>query len=284
MKICVIGGANTDITATSAQTFRPGDSNPGSIRISPGGVARNIAHNLALLGDEVFFAGIFGADDFGTLCRESCLKAGIDLSLSETKADVRSSCYLCINSPEGELIGGVSDMKTADFITPSWLEERLEDINSADVVVADSNIPAASLAWLIDNCNPPLYLDAVSVAKASRIADAMTMSFRGGVHAVKCNRLEDAVLSNVPGIGRRYVTLGSEGALVYEDGIGRAFPALPSEVVNATGAGDALFAGIIHAGPSASAQDALQLGLLCAKSSVECEEAVNPDLGKQVKL
>lgn len=284
MRICVIGGANTDITATSAQTFRPADSNPGSIRISAGGVARNIAHNLALLGDEVLFAGIFGADDFGTLCRESCLKAGIDLSLSETRADVSGSCYLCINSPEGELIGGVSDMKGADLITPLWLEERLDDINSADAVVADSNIPAASLAWLIDNCIPPLYLDAVSVAKASRIADAMTMSFRGGVHAVKCNRLEDAVLSNVPGIGRRYVTLGQEGALVYEDGIGRAFPALPCEVVNATGAGDALFAGIIHAGPDASAQDALQLGLLCAKSSIECEDAVNPDLGKLVKL
>lgn len=283
MRVCVIGGANTDITATSAQQFRPGDSNPGRIRISPGGVARNIAHNLALLGDEVLFAGIFGADSFGTLCRDACIKAGIDLSLSETSADVSGSCFLSINSPEGELIGGVADMKTADGITPSWLEERLEDINSADVVVADSNIPAASLAWLIDNCNPPLYLDAVSVAKASRIADAMTMSFRGGVHAVKCNRLEDAVLSGVPGIGRRYVTLGSEGALVYEDGIGRAFPALPCEVVNATGAGDALFAGIIHAGPQASAQDALQLGLRCAKYAVESMDTVNADLGKLIK-
>lgn len=283
MRICVIGGANTDITATSAQTFRHGDSNPGSIRISPGGVARNIAHNLALLGDEVHFAGIFGADDFGTLCREACIKAGIDLSLSEARADVDSSCYMCINSPEGELIGGVADMKAPELITPSWLEARLEDINSADAVVADSNIPAASLAWLIDNCIPPLYLDAVSVAKASRIADAMTMSFRTGVHAVKCNRLEDAVLSNVPGIGRRYVTLGSEGALVYEDGIGRAFPALPGEVVNATGAGDALFAGIIHAGPQASAQEALQLGLRCAKYAIECKDAVNPDLAKLIK-
>lgn len=34
MKICVIGGANVDITATSAQAFRVGDSNPGSVEES----------------------------------------------------------------------------------------------------------------------------------------------------------------------------------------------------------------------------------------------------------
>ena len=40
MKVCVIGGANVDITATA-----------GTIRVSWGGVGRNIAHNLALLGE-----------------------------------------------------------------------------------------------------------------------------------------------------------------------------------------------------------------------------------------
>lgn len=282
MRICVIGGANTDITAKSEHAFRHGDSNPGTVRISPGGVARNIAHNLALLGDEVMFAGIFGADGFGRICRDACENAGIDLSLSQTDPELAGSCFLSINSPDGELIGGVSDMKAAEHITPSWLEDRIADINSVDAVVADANIPTASLAWLIDNCIPPLYLDAVSVAKASRIADAMTMSFRQSVHAVKCNRLEDAVLSQVRGIVRRYVTLGREGALVYEDGMGRAFPALPSDVVNVTGGGDALFAGIIHSGPSAPAAEALAFGLKCAKYAVESPMAVNDKIRELV--
>ena len=38
MKICVIGGANVDITATSGKAFRVGDSNPGSVVVSWGGV------------------------------------------------------------------------------------------------------------------------------------------------------------------------------------------------------------------------------------------------------
>ena len=50
MRICVIGGANADIIATSFGVFVPNDSNPGSVRLTAGGVGRNIAHNLALLG------------------------------------------------------------------------------------------------------------------------------------------------------------------------------------------------------------------------------------------
>ena len=50
MRICVIGGANADIIATSFSAFVPNDSNPGAVRLTAGGVGRNIAHNLALLG------------------------------------------------------------------------------------------------------------------------------------------------------------------------------------------------------------------------------------------
>ena len=42
MRICVIGGANVDITATSGRAFQFGDSNPGSVQVSWGGVGRNI--------------------------------------------------------------------------------------------------------------------------------------------------------------------------------------------------------------------------------------------------
>ena len=37
MRICVIGGANVDITATSGSAFRVGDSNPGTVRVSMAG-------------------------------------------------------------------------------------------------------------------------------------------------------------------------------------------------------------------------------------------------------
>ena len=46
----VIGAINMDIRGICGRSIVMGDSNPGKVRMSPGGVGRNIAHNLSLLG------------------------------------------------------------------------------------------------------------------------------------------------------------------------------------------------------------------------------------------
>ena len=58
----VVGGVNLDIGGQSDGPLVPGDSNPGRVRISLGGVGRNIAHNMALLGLDVRFLTAFGDD------------------------------------------------------------------------------------------------------------------------------------------------------------------------------------------------------------------------------
>ena len=50
--VLALGGANLDIVAT-APGFQAAESNPGRIRCAPGGVARNVAENLARLGHAV---------------------------------------------------------------------------------------------------------------------------------------------------------------------------------------------------------------------------------------
>ena len=45
--ICVVGGANVDIFLSPYKKLKLRDSNPGQLRISCGGVGRNIAENLA---------------------------------------------------------------------------------------------------------------------------------------------------------------------------------------------------------------------------------------------
>lgn len=318
MKICVIGGANVDISATSAGPFVAGDSNPGTVRIAPGGVGRNIAHNLALLGDEVSLVTVFGDDHLGRLLRESCLAAGLDLSLSQVAAGARNACFVSVNGSDGELLGGVADMAVTGLMTPDWLEERLDRINGADVVVADTNLPADTLALLVGGCLPPLYIDSVSSAKAVRLRAALLSSRLPGAGPVfvKCNRLEAEVLglrpartASVPGDGglaplssdvapeygadgqeaapadgfalpasvaRVYVSLGSEGLRVVEGGSVESFPALPvTGIVNATGAGDALLAGIVHAGADATAAQAASLGQRCARLAMLSADAVS---------
>ncbi len=274
MKICVIGGANVDITATSAQAFRVGDSNPGSVEVSWGGVARNIAHNLTLLGDQVELLTIFGGGLFGPVIAASCRELGMEIGHSEIAADGTNSFFVSINNADGELVGGVADMNATEGMTPAWLSQRLSVINAADAVVADANSSAEALAWLIDHCEKPLYLDAVSVAKASRIREAVALSKRKTFFALKCNALENAVLSGIVGCQRRYVSVGAEGLKVEAEGRLYEFPALPCIVRNVTGGGDALLAGIVHAGPSASVEESARWGLECARRAVESPHAV----------
>ena len=77
---------------------------------------------------------------------------------------------------------------------------------------------------------------------------------------------------------RRYITRGAEGLEVTADGRTSLFPALPCTVRNATGGGDALLAGIVHAGPKASVEEAARIGIMCARCAVEADEAVNEQL------
>ncbi len=280
MRICVIGGANVDIIATPTQAFRFGDSNPGSVHVSWGGVGRNIAHNLALLGDDVELLTIFGGGLFGPVIEAACRNLGMCTDHCGMAREGTNSFFVSINNANGELVGGVADMNATEGMTREWLKERLEIINKADAVVADANLSSSALGWLIDHCDKPLFLDAVSVAKAPRIADAVELSRKKAFFALKSNALEGQILGSIPGadIKRRYVSTGAEGLRVEENGKLYEFPALPCIVRNVTGGGDALLAGIVHAGPEASVEESARWGLACARCAVESPDAVSNEI------
>ena len=278
MRYCVIGGANADIVATTFKPFVPNDSNPGTIRLIAGGVGRNIAHNLALLGNEVIFLSFFGGDTFGWFTADSCRKAKIDISLSDAAPVGTRSCFLSINNCDGEMVGGVSDMVSASCITPEWIADKLKRVGPVDAFVADTNIPTESLAFLIDHAYAPLYVDAVSGAKAPKINEAMKLSTKKHIHTLKCNQIENDIIGPLEGIDRRFISMGPNGLDVVEGSKTTHFAALPCEVVNTNGSGDALMAGLVHTGPQASVEVAAQVGLRCAKITVECPDTVNKQL------
>lgn len=278
MRILVIGGANADISATTKKPFVPKDSNPGTIRLTAGGVARNIAHNLALLGDEVIFLTIFGGDVFGFFTADSCRKVGINVGLCDTAPVGTRSCFFCINDSNGEMVGGVSDMATADGITSDWIAQKLPKVGPVDIVVTDTNLAPEALAYLIDHVDAPLYVDTVSGAKASRISEAIGLSSKKKVHTVKCNLMEDQMLSNLKGVERRFISMGAEGVKIIAGRKNITLPALPANVVNATGSGDAFMAGIVHAGPDVPIEVAARIGLRCAKITAESPDTVENQL------
>ena len=190
--IVVVGGVNMDIGAVSHDPLVPRDSNPGKVTTSLGGVGRNIAHNLCLLGQQVSMVTVLGQDSFAQSVRDNAAAIGLDLSHSAVIPGGRTGTYLFIAGSDGDMALAVNDMAIYDHITPDFLRQRLEFINRAGLVVVETNLPEESLQWLCQHCTAPILADPVSTIKARRLEPVL-----GKLTALKPNRMEAELLSGV---------------------------------------------------------------------------------------
>lgn len=289
--ISVIGGANVDLSATLNDAFIAADSNPGHIDVGYGGVARNIAHNLSLLGARTQLLTVFGGDLFGGLLIDHCKQQAIDVHLSSRDTSLRSGIYVCINNHGGEMIAAVADTEAIKAITPEWLTKRHGEISASDYVVADTNISEDAIRWLMDNVTTPLFIDGVSTTKAHRVINALQKAKLPFLHTLKLNLKEALAVTNTAsyaeaaqklldmGVAHVYITLGADGVYCRNDAEEWLFPILPGEVVNTTGAGDAFLAGVIYAYTKGIGfPQTAQYGLMAARATLMSPKAVNPDI------
>ena len=161
----VVGGVNVDIGGRSFAPLIAADSNPGAVSVSLGGVGRNIAHNLSLMGADVRLMAAYGDDLHGQQVVASCASLGIDLSHALKVPGGTTSTYLYLTDERGEMALAVSDMEICKKITPTYLAGNLSLLQNARLVIADTNIPQESLVYLAENCTAPLFCDPVSTRK-----------------------------------------------------------------------------------------------------------------------
>ena len=280
-----------DISAALTAPFVPADSVPGQVTLGCGGVARNIAHNLRLLGHEVKFVSAFGGETFGEMCWRECRAIGLDLTLSERCEGMRNGLYLCVNDMDGEMRVAVADTDIIAHLTPEFLEARIDDINRSSLVIADTNISTNALQYLIDHCTAPLMVDTVSTAKAPRIIKALQQSQRQRLQALKLNLLEAQTVTScntaraaadaltAMGVGQVFITLGGDGVYCSDGTRHEHFNAIPTRVINTTGAGDAFIAGIAHAHVlQIPFPQCAQMGLKAAHATLLSPQTVNPEM------
>lgn len=286
--VTVIGGANVDIGGRSATALALRDSNPGFVSQRYGGVGRNIAHDLCLLGERVRLITAIGGDLYGAGLRESCLRLGMDLSHALILPEERSSSYLYVTDGNGDMLVGISDMEITRRLTPAALKGALEAINASDAVVVDANLEEETLRWIAANCRAPLYADPVSAAKAKRLRPLL-----GRLRALKPNLLEAAALTGetepeaavsallARGVERVFLSLGSRGILAAEGEARVALPCEPQPVVNTTGAGDAALAALVWADRRGrELADCARAALHAGAVTSACEEANHPELAR----
>ncbi len=261
--LVVIGGSNIDVLGTPDGELIAGESNPGRVRLSPGGVARNVAEAAVRLGVDTTLITAVGDDLFGQIVLESCSEAGVHVDGVIVSPDYPTSVYSSLLDQHGDMAAAVSDMAVMAAIGPDTIAENEELLRAARAILVDTNLerPALESLFALDS-HAPVFVDAVSAAKASRLTGLLAQ-----VHTLKLNRHEAEVLMGLPvslqsgldagargaaadrlleaGPERVFLTLGPEG-IFFADANERGVIAAPEvRAVNANGAGDAGAAALV---------------------------------------
>ena len=290
----VCGGANIDIGAHSFAPLRDRDSNPGRVELSLGGVGRNIAHNMRLLGVPTYLLTALGGDSRALQIEQSCRELGIDLSHALRVPDGRTSTYVFVGDSDGDMAIAVSDMEICEKLTPDYFASQLDLLNGAAAVVIDANLPRGSIAYLTEHCTAPIFIDPVSTVKAEKLRGLLAR-----VHTLKPNRIEAELLSGVQitdgeslhqaaqalldqGVQRVFLSLGGDGVLAAQRGEVHAVPICKAEMRNATGAGDAMMASLVWSFLSGrTLAESAAAGTAAAALAVESEETINPAMSAE---
>lgn len=273
VNVVVVGGANVDVVARPHERAEPASSNPGSVTVTAGGVARNVAEVLARLGTPTSLVSAVGGDQHGDLVVEASTEAGVDLT-HVRQVDGATGAYVALLDSSGELVGGVSDM-AACALEPDDLDADL--LAKADLVVLDGNLGPATLARALDLAGTvPVALDPVSVPKAGRLREVLAgrTLFLVSAGAAELAALGDVTAELV------WERRGPDGSTLTGPEEAVDHPALfVEEVVDVTGAGDAMLGAFLHAWlGGASAAEAAAYGHAAAALTVATAHTVRPDL------
>ena len=301
--VVVIGGANIDVKARSAAPVTQQTSNPGRGSMSPGGVARNVAENLARLGTRTHLIAALGRDALGDSLLAQTAASGVRLEFVQ-RSEQSTGTYTAILDFDGELIVAVADMAATDSLGPDHISAARDIIATAGLLVLDGNLASATLEHALDLAGAAQVrsiLEPVSVAKA-RLLSAAIRADRP-LFAVTPNREELAALTDLPartdrqlrlaadslhrrGIHHVWVRLGARGSLLSSaaSGVNGAdeatfIPAVPTTVEDVTGAGDSMLAAFCHALlEGQDPVDAARYGHAAAALTIASPHTVRPDL------
>lgn len=292
--VLVIGAAGVDYKGLPDVPLQ--SDTPGVVRVGYGGVARNIAENLARLEVNVILLTALGHDAAGMNIIQHGQAAGINLSHVLRCPDARTSSYLAILNPAGELVVSVSDNHIMDHIDAPYLESQHALFEAARLLVIDLNLNDATVAYVLDMAQRyavPVVVDPTSPVRAARLCNLLDRIYMVTPNAAETTTLCGLTipahdLDSAIKAAHQLVTLGTEIAIVtlgeqglayaYSSGMGH-IPAPSTRIVDATGAGDALTAGVIFGLLNdVPLDDAMRLGVTAASLTLQSLESVSPDL------
>ncbi len=288
--IAIMGGIAADIEGRPDGMLIYADSNPGKIKISYGGVSRNITENLARLGADVSFCSIAGNDFIGRAAKQQLESLGADVSGVKLEDGESTAIYLSILDSCGDMELALCNMDILEKIDKSFINEAAETLKTSKIVGIDTNMTEENIYYLTEKLQgTPIFIDPVSVTKSQRIKN-----FVGRFHTVKPNRIEAQAISGIKiksdgdlnrvanwflsaGVKRIFITLGEGGVFFADEKESGIVKAGRVNIVSATGAGDAFSAACLKAFVDGlGIRETAELAMAASALALESCAAVNP--------
>lgn len=293
--VVVIGAAGFDIKGrvTSDRVFE-GSSNAGELTMGVGGVARNVAENLARLDVPTALIAAVADDMLGEMVVQRTRDAGVDTDLVVSIPDARTGAYLGLLAPEGDLLMGIDDMGIVRRITPRVVRQARRILRGAGIVVMDGNLPTQTIRTVRRICSAaavPVCIEPVSLPLIERIIPCIPGSALFTPNVAEAEAILGCTIATLEEaqaaalafreweIDIVVVTLGGGGAVyATSEGSGHV-PAIQTDIVDESGAGAAMTAGIIcglmHRFPI---DEAVALGASAASLTLLSPETVRSDI------
>lgn len=294
--ILVLGVSICDIFGFTNKSYKTHESNPGNIKVSFGGVCRNIAENMVRVGVNTKFISVLGDDERGISMLEHAKKINLDMSHSLILEGKNTPTYMAILDEHGEMVSAIVDVETADYITEEFVYSKSEIIENASYTVLGADNPKI-VEYLVKNYSDKtnFILDPVSLTKAKALKHILHY-----FHTIKPNRYEAEALcgfkiensDDVRKAGKYFIDLGVKNVFISLDaeGIyynnGQEEGIVKSEdvsVVNVTGAGDSLVAGIGYGySNEMNIKDTVKYAIAMSVITIAHEDTIHPDMGTEL--
>lgn len=294
--VLVLGAAGIDVIGRLESDIQLATSTPAKIRRSYGGVARNVAENLARLGQGARLISVIGNDTSGDALVKHAADAGVDVSATLRSQSYPTGCYMGVVNENGILQFAVDDMRLMDELTSAYLKEQENLFRSSSLVFVDANLPKKTLRTAISlarQAKIPICADPTSTSLAERMIPFLSRFF-----LVTPNCKEASVLTGLSfevserdaatEAARALVNQGVKIALVALAEFGVVYatsettgyiPAIRTPINDPTGAGDAMTAAVLFALLNDfDLDDAIRLGVSAASQTLRHPGSVYPKL------
>ena len=294
MDMVVVGVVFLDIKGFPFFKYDAVGTNLGNVLMTHGGVARNVAVNMANLGAEVEFVTMLDDDSLGREARLRLRGAGVKLTHAVSTPDKGMGMWLAVFNEKGDLAGSVSHMPDASPIERLFDEKGEEIIRSCRGVALEIDLSekvSERVFELAERFDKPVYAIVANMSVILRRPDFMARTacvilneieagrlFGREIRALSPEETLEAVSEAAPAMGIRsiVVTMGARGAVYLdaENGLRGVCPAVPCRVVDTTGAGDAFFSAVVESlARGMRLDDAVTCGARLASMTVSTSES-----------